>query len=156
MLKKVTPFERDLLEERIRSAGPLDESEITSIAKKHGRILPKDKTYNFLELFGEHSAARLLFISRGPSIPGIFLTALRKHVQPHEEKYLPVETFSQEEGIIGEIVLREGFKDDIVRLIRLVNTTKLTTTKESIYPTKAAAVKINGALGNKEIVVEVS
>lgn len=151
ILGKIRPFERELLEERIRSSGPLDENEILEIVKKHGIKLSQSNTSRFVQLFDEFSPARLLFIE-GASIPEIFLSILRKQVKPFVIQYTPVEKFSPKDEIIGEVILRESFKDDFVRLVRLINTTKLATTKESPLPVKSAAVKIYNVLGNKEII----
>jgi len=162
ILNKISPYEKELLEERIRSAGPLDEDEIKEIIEKHKVKLPQSRNSffklhddysatRFVELFDEYSAARLLFIS-GTTIPEILLAILRKHVKPFDIKYTALEKISDTEGIIGEIALREGFKDDFVRLLRLINTTKLTTTKGSSMLTKTAALKIDNILGTRELV----
>ena len=150
ILGTIRPFERELLEERIRSSGPLDKDEILEIVKKHGIKLSQLNTSRFVQLFDELSPARLLFID-GSSIPEIFLSMLRKHVEPFALQYTPVEKFSPKDEIIGEIALRESFQDDFVKLIRLINTSKLSTTKESPLPTKSAAIKIDNVLGNREI-----
>lgn len=151
ILGKIRPFERELLEERIRSSGPLDKNEILEIAKKHGIKLSQSNTSRFVQLFDECSPARLLFIERS-SIPEIFLSILRKHVKPLVLQYTPIEKFSPEDEIIGEIVLRESFKDDFVKLLRLINTTKLATTKGSTLLTKSAVIKIDNVLGNREFI----
>ena len=151
ILGKIRPFEKELLEERIRSSGPLEENEILEIVKKHGIKLSSSHISRFVQFFDEFSPARLLFIE-GSSIPEILLSILRKHVKPFVMQYTPAEKFDPKDEVIGEVVLREGFKDDFVKLVRLVNTTKLATTKESPFPSKAAAIKIDNVLGNKEII----
>jgi hypothetical protein len=160
VLKRLNPFERELIEERVRSSGPLGEDEIEKIVKKHNIKAPKsDRSYyyghskeSFADYFGENSPARVLFLKKS-FIPGDFLTILRKHVTPFEIKYTPVEKFSLKDGIIGEIVLREGFKDDFIKLIRLINTAKLSVTKQTSILAKSAAIKINSVLGCGEILV---
>ena len=151
ILSKLSPYEKELLEERIRSSGPLDQDEITNIIKKYKVKLPQSRNSYFMELFDEYSAARLLFIS-GSAIPEIFLAVLRKHVKPFDINYTPLEKLGVNDEIIGEIVLRESFKDDFVRLLRLINTTKLTTTKESSMLTKTAVLKVDNILGTRELV----
>lgn len=150
ILKKLSPFEMELLEERIRSSGPLDKDEILEIVKKHGVKLSPN-TSRFVQLFDEFSPARLLFIE-GSSIPEILLSILRKYVKPYFIQYTPVEKFILKDEIVGEIVLRESFRDDFIKLIRLINTTKLSITKESTLLTKSAVIKIDKVLGFREIV----
>lgn len=153
ILGKLQPYEKELLEERIRSSGPLDENEVQDILKKNG-VKTKVSDYSrFIELFDEYSPARLLFIE-GSHIPEILMSILRKHVKPYVVKYTPVEESSVKDDIIGEIALGESFKNDFVRLIRLINTAKLSTTKESIMLTKAAVIKIGHVLETREVVPE--
>lgn len=151
ILKKLGPYEKELLEERIRSSGPLDENEVEDILKKHGVKTKLSDYSRFSELFDEYSPARLLFIE-GSHIPEILMNILRKHVKPYVVKYTPLEELGAKDDIIREIALGESFKNDFVRLIRLINTAKLSATKESGMLTKAAVIKIDNVLETREVV----
>jgi hypothetical protein len=151
ILRRIKPFERELLEEYIRSSGYIDKSEILEIAKNNRVKIDISYGMRFVQIFDKLSPAKLLFVGTS-EIPAGFISILKKHVKPYVIQYTPIEKIDPEAEIIGEIILRESFKDDFVRFIRLVNTTKLTVTKASALPTKSAAIKIDDALVNKEVI----
>lgn len=140
------PIEKELMEEYIRSGGSLEYDEIREIFQKHD-LNYKNSLYGFAELFDDLSTARLFIIHR--SIPAPIMKILKRLVPPLEIKYTVYEEITAEDAE-KIVVIGEKFAGDLIRVIKLVNNTKLRTTRGSGLPTKAAVLKINEALEFKE------
>jgi len=140
------PFEKELMEEYIRSRGSLEYDEIREIFQKHDMGY-KSGRYGFAELFDEHSAARLFIMHH--SIPVSIVKILTRLVPPVEIKYTVSEEITAEDAD-QIVVIGESFAGDFIRVIKLANTTKLRATRGSRLPTKAAVLKINEVLEFKE------
>ena len=145
---RLNSFEKEIIEEFIRGEGSFEYSEIKQIAEKYNKKLSSYYFSYFVDVFDENSSARLFFIHR--TIPKPIWDILKRFVKPLERKYTPIEKLSQED-VEAEIIIRESFEKDFIGVIKLVNSTKLRTTKGSGLPTKAAVVKINEVLKNKDI-----
>lgn len=151
---RLKPVEKELLEEFIRSQGSIDFDDIRAILVKYH--LPSPEYYRFSDVFEQNSSARLFFIGRG--IPKPIYKVLMKFVQPLEVKY----TILKESDIKKKnknnemeiIAVGRSFEKDCINYIKLVNNTKLRTTKNSGLPTKASMIKINEVLENKESLID--
>ncbi len=146
--KRLNPYEKELMEEFVRSGGRLDSSEIEQITKKHGRKGLSYYTRYFPDLFSDGSKARLFFVPY--YVPEFIFNILKKLVKPLEIKYTPIEKID-DKGMDKEIIIGENFEKDFINIIKLINKAKLKTTKGNGLPTKSAALKMNEALENPEI-----
>lgn len=144
---RLKPAEKELLEEFISSRGNIDYDEIRAILGKYN--LPRRNYYSFSDIFAQNSLARLFFIGKG--IPRPIYKILRKFLQPLEIKYTALkESALNKNNELAVIAVGESFAEDCINYIKLTNKAKLRTTKGSGLPTKAAMLKINEVLANKE------
>ncbi len=152
---RLNSYEKEIMEEYIRSGQCLDSRDVAVIMKKHGRDKERQKYYSysfgFTNIFNEDSLARLFFFNR--SIPSPLLLILQRFVKPIEMKFKTLTKLPYED-IRVELIIRESFENDFLNIIRLVNSIKIKTTKGSIFPTKVSVLKINEVLVNKEIITE--
>lgn len=147
----MNPYEKEIMEEYIRSERTLDSRDIEIIMEKHGR---EDDIYSIrylVDCFNELSQVRLFFLYR--SIPEPIYNVLKGYVKPVEVKFTPVAKLP-EKDIYVELIIQESFERDFVNTMRLINSSKLRTTKGSGLPTKATVIKVNQVLENKEIITE--
>lgn len=145
------PLERDLLEEYILSRGEPDEHEIKEIYEKHGARPKKPfySYYDFEDIFDDYSKARLFF-TEGIMPPSI-LTTLDSFIEREEITFTGIadKSVKEDDDLCGQLVIGDSFARDIVKIIKLVNTGKLST-RDGGLPTKTAMVKINEVLEHKE------
>ena len=148
---RLKPVEKELLEELIRGRGSTDYDDIRAILVKYN--LPLRKYYGFIDFFEQNSLARLFFIGRG--IPKPIFDVLVKFVQPLEIKYTILKESALNKNEEMQIIaVGESFEQDCINYIKLVNTTKLRTARTSGLPTKAAMIKIDEVLVNKELLID--
>lgn len=144
---RLTPCEKELMEEYIRSSGKLERSEVKEIFQKHN-VKFSDPTYGgFINYFEESSPARLFFFNS--FIPHTFQNILKTFIKPLEIVFTPVSDLN-EDDVDEEIVVGEDFEKEFINIIKLVNNTKLKATQKSQLPTKTAVIKINEVLLHKE------
>lgn len=150
------PVEQDFLEEFLRNGGIIELEDILEILQKHNLILEGASSY-FINYFSELSPARLFLIGGG--IPEPIAKVLSRFVQPMEPSFTTIPDPAMEEiideKVLEELVVGESFAADCLHYLKLVNSSKLRTTKTSGLPTKAAMLKINEVLLNKELLLHV-
>jgi len=147
---RLNPLEKELMEECVRSNGKLEYDEIKQVFQKHNVEFPYTSSYScrFSDVFDDYSPARLFFINR--YIPKSIYNVLKRMVKPLEIKYTPIKK-AIDNNIDAELVIGESFIKDCINFMKLVNNSKLKTTKVSGLPNKTAFLKINEVLVNKEI-----
>jgi len=145
------PAEKELLEEYVRCRGSIDYDDIRAILVKYN--LPLRKYYGFTDFFEQNSSARLFFIGQG--MPKPIYDVLVKLIRPLELKYTILsESALNKNKKLQKIAVGKSFEKDCINYIKLVNNTKLRTAKSSGLPTKAAMIKINEVLVNKESLID--
>ena len=148
--EKITPYEKEIIAEYLRSNGKPHDYDVREICEKHKRTFKKNFEKDFTELFNARSKARLFFINR--SIHHSIKNVLNKFVKPMERVFTPVEESELEIAEFGEIIVAigESFERDFIGILRLINNSNLKIVNRSYLPNKAAFVKINAAMVNKE------
>lgn len=151
--QRLSPFEKEMLEEYIRANGKLDTYQIKDICLKH-KVKYTNSYYNngLCTHFEEYSRARLYFIKG--TMPYEIFETLKTLVKPVEFTFAPRAILDPEkidkEKYDAIITIGETFARDFTNFIRLLNQVKLKITPKNLLPGKPAVVKINQALENKE------
>ncbi|HOJ11240.1 MAG TPA: helicase-associated domain-containing protein [Clostridiales bacterium] len=149
--KALNKYEKEILEEYIRSGRTLDSGDMKAIMEKYGKGVKFFSATKLVDCFSENSPAKLFFLPT--HMPEQIYNILKDLVKPLEIRFNPVTEISKE-NVSYELFIGEQFYQDFVQMIRLVNSNKLKTTKGSKFPTKASTVKINEVLINKEILTD--
>jgi hypothetical protein len=139
-------YDREVLEEFIRSEGHPDFKELNALGEKYK---VKTNSYGYLSdrnYIPKDSKINLFFINR--KIPKEISDVLKKYIKPIEIKYTPVEL---DEEFDNMVCIGESFEQDFTNVIKLISTQKLKAVKSSGLPNKQAAIKLEGSLFNKEI-----
>ncbi len=141
------PYEKELLEDFIRGEGKIDPEDIEEIREKYK--LPWRDYYRLGDVLAQKSPARLFFLGRG--MPRPIFNVLAKLVRPLKLKFKIVkDSILEKDKDLQIFTIGKSFEKDCINYLKLVNGTKLRTTRGSGLPTKAAMIKVNEVLVNKE------
>ncbi|MDF2714300.1 MAG: hypothetical protein K0R28_1225 [Paenibacillus sp.] len=147
----LSPFERDLLENYVRSSGVADLSEVRAIYEKHSVVWPPQSYLyrsEFPACLPTASPAKIFFVGR--SIPDPLMLWLGQRIPPLPAIYHPV---TEEEAARGEdqrLAIGNDFAEQLDRVVRTVNQSKLKTTPSGGMPTKASAIRIEEVFLHRE------
>ncbi len=152
IFNELHPMEKELLEEIIRGQGNIEIYDVKTILSKYNKPV-RGKYYYLTDLFEENSSVRLFIFTN--DIPRSIFNELKKHVKPPEKKFtIQKESALDKDKELRKIIIGESFEKDCINYIKLANKAKLRVTKGSGLPTKAAMIKIDEALINKELLID--
>ncbi|WP_135556896.1 hypothetical protein [Paenibacillus cymbidii] len=148
--RRLTDFEKDLMETFIRCGQSLDYEDLTQLLARHGKTQERHRSFSPipLGLLAPESPARLFFI--GLTIPPSLEAIVTKLMPPLEVLLTGVDEGAVRSETDYVQVLGDDFAGDMNVMITMANSTKLRTTKSGGLPTKAAALQWNRAFAHPE------